>query len=274
MYRKLLPVVMALIIAAPATAQNLRSALVTPDVMVPSIPFKPASSDEVLANFMQSVLKNKDLKPAQRAAVLGELDKAAKQGMADQAITQALTTLYPDFGKALADLANEEVDAAIKSLEKLSQADDEYLAAHADYYLARAAFMQERYEDAMPMLSKLAGEEQGNLTMHAGEALFYKGICHAFLIERDEAMQALSTFLQQNADAPERLRVGADHMLYELSLLAEGSLWDVQQRMEFSRRHLDLEWSGEPTQEQQKKIISMLDVLIEQAEQRENQGGS
>ena len=110
--------------------------------------------------------------------------------------------------------------------------------------------------------------------MHAGEALFYQGICHNNLIEREDVMQCLFTFLEQNPDASERLLIGARHMLDELALLDDGSLFDVQGRMDFSRRHLDLEWSGEPTKTQQTTIITMLDKLIEEAEEKENSGGS
>lgn len=252
----------------------LTCAAAAESVMVPSLPFRPPAQDEVLAAYMQAMLQDQSLTAEQRTAVLKELTAAEKDGAAEHAITHALIAVHPEFGKALSDLADEKLDAAMPALKEMSQSKDAYLAAHAEYYLARAYFQLERFEDALPLLHKLAGPDKANLTMHAGEALFYKGICHNFLIERVEAMQSLATFLEQNGKAPERLLVGARHLLDELALLDEGSLWDVEQRMDFSRRHLDLEWSGDPTQKQQQTIIAMIDKLIEEAEEKEKSGGT
>ena len=271
--RPLLSLALVLVLSAVAAAQVVPTRLPSTfpaDVVVPSIPFQPPAQSQVLAQFMTTMLANQSLPAAKRAELLAELDAASGDGGSDQAITYALVALYPDLGKALALLADEQVDESIAVLKTLAQAEDEYLAAHAEYYLARAAFMTERYEDALPLLVKLSGPEKAHLTMHAGEALFYRGVCHDRLIERTEAMMCFSTFLQQNPDASERLLVGAEHVLAELALLAEGSLWDVQNRMDFSRRHLDLEWSGDPTQQQQRTIIAMLDALIKEAEDKEN----
>ena len=49
---------------------------------------------------------------------------------------------------------------------------------------------------------------------------------------------------------------------------------DVLQRMEFSRRQLQGRNTGDRTQEEQDRIVSMLTKLIEEAEQSECQGGA
>ena len=70
------------------------------------------------------------------------------------------------------------------------------------------------------------------------------------------------------------MQVAAWHELELLRAIEEGTLTDVQDRMDFSRRRLAIEETGEDTQEEQDKIVAMLEKLIEQAEQQEQQGGS
>jgi hypothetical protein len=52
-------------------------------------------------------------------------------------------------------------------------------------------------------------------------------------------------------------------------LYEDGTLTDVQFRMEFSRRKLSLEDTGDATKDQQKKIIDILAKLIKEAEEKE-----
>jgi len=140
------------------------------------------------------------------------------------------------------------------------------------YAEARELMNQENYEAALPILEKLTTSDSATKADFAGEALFMKGVCHANLLDRKNAVATFERFLDENPDASERLRVGAEHQLAELELVADGSLLDVQARMDFSRRRLALEDSGESTQEQQTKIVSLLDGLIAQAEQKEKKG--
>lgn len=244
------------------------------DLVIPSLPFRPTSPDKVLAGFMQTTLKDKSLSAKQRADVLGKIAQAEKLGDPDIAITESLMAISPEFAKALALLGDEKADEAIVVLKKLSHAKNEYLAANAQFFLARTYVAEELFEEALPYFTALAGPAKSDKTLHAGEALFYKGVCQNNLINRSDALVSFTTFLRQNNNASERLLVGAEHMIDELRLIEDGSLWDVQTRMDFSRRHLDLKWTDDPTQTQQTTIVTMLDKLIEEAERKENSGGT
>lgn len=256
-----------------ALAFALSPAVMADDVTIPSLPFKPVASEQVIARFMQDALTAKGLSAEQRTTMLTELDAATKEGAGDFALTRALVAAHPSFSVALGKFADEEFADAIKLLTELSKSDDAYLAAHAEFYLARAYMIDERYEEALPILDKLAGPAKADKTLSAGEALFFKAICHDKLLERTEALVAFATFLRQNPNAAERLLIGAGMKVEELKLLADGSLWDVTERMDFSRRHLDQAKTANPTQKQQETIIVMLDKLIEEAEKKENSGG-
>ena len=70
-------------------------------------------------------------------------------------------------------------------------------------------------------------------------------------------------------DASERQRVTAWRQLELLTLVKDGTLIDVHQKMEYSRRRLANARANKPTQTQQKATIAILDKLIKQAEERE-----
>src|SRR6185295_8850981 len=114
------------------------------------------------------------------------------------------------------------------------------------YFLARALLLDERFEDALPLLEDATGK-YANKTARGGESLFLRGVAFGQLIQRKEAMECLKKFLDQYPDAPERMRVGAFRQLEALTL----------------------EDSGDATKDQQKKIIDILAKLIKEAEEKE-----
>lgn len=186
------------------------------------------------------------------------------------AITEALCEIYPDYAKSLELMGEEDLRPAIQSLASLSKSSDAYLAAEATFYLARAYMLDERYEEAIPLLRRVSSE-LSEQTVQTGNALYLEGIANARLLNRKEAIAALERYINENPNAPERMQVGAWRQLEQLRSLKEGTLADVYDRMDFSRRHLKLAKTGDETQEQQDQIIAMLDKLIKEAEDRESQ---
>ena len=235
--------------------------------------YKPPVPATVVAAFLKAVEADAKASEQARAAVKRLLSEAkGDPAQLPDALASALAVLHPKFGDALAALNNEETQKAAAILKELRQSPDPYLAAHAAYFEGRALVIEERYEDALPLLSKVAGEWLDR-TLYGGESLFLVGICQGELLRREAALRIFRDFLKLYADAPERMRIGADHVVRTIQALEEGSLDDVQTRMGDSRRRLRLEHSGKPTQERQDRIIAMLDKLIKEAEDREQQGG-
>jgi tetratricopeptide (TPR) repeat protein len=128
----------------------------------------------------------------------------------------------------------------------------------------------ERYEDALPLLTDLL-EKRADKTVLTGDATFLLGTCQARMLARKEAVESFTRYLDQNPSAPERMRIAAWRQCEALKQLEEGTMADVYDRMDFSRRHLNLEKSGTDTQEQQETIVAMLTKLIKEAEDRECQ---
>ena len=227
-------------------------------------------AEAVIDGFVKFVESDKSLSDLQRSAVLKQIAESRKDADAQTTvITDALAKLYPDFDKALVALGDEETAKAVEALKKLAESKNAYLATEAKFYLARAYMMDEQFETAEPLLADLTGPQSADKSLGIGEAHFLLGVAQAGLLKRKEAIKTLGKFVDEYPDAPERLRVGALIRIDELTFIRNGSLADVEQRMNFSRRKLDLEDSGDPTQTEQKNIISMLDKLIKEAEKQE-----
>jgi len=228
-----------------------------------------ASPDVVLDQFLASIKSDSTL-PADQVKKAEESVSALRSepGGVSIALTEALCELYPEYRTALASLAEENLPAAVASLDQLKDAPNEYLRADAAYFLARAHVLDEQFELSLPLLERLL-TKQADKSARQGEVLFLKGIAETQLLRHQEAVATLERFLKEHTDAPERMRVGAFRQIEQLKKFQEGTLSDVHLRMEFSRRRLALQDPGKDTREQQEKIVDILSKLIKEAEERE-----
>jgi tetratricopeptide (TPR) repeat protein len=235
----------------------------------------PTDTDTILDGFVAAVEASPSFEADQKRQV-ALLVKELRQTPEDRgaAITESLRLIYPEFKDALAALGDDNLGAAIVGLEKLRRSSDPYLSAGATFYLARAQLLDERFEDATPLLADLAGK-WADKTVNGGEVLFLRGVAEVALLKHQEAAKSLAQFLSEYPDAPERMRVGAFRQLEQLRQFQEGTLSDVHLRMDYSRRRLVLEETGAETREQQDKIVEILGKLIQEAQERESksQGG-
>ncbi|MFA7235518.1 MAG: hypothetical protein WC058_01525 [Phycisphaeraceae bacterium] len=266
--------------AGAARAEDGPGAVVVPEMK--PMPVEAAAAPEsfvlpdggkVVEAFGKFVTERAEISAEVKAAIARHLAEATGEpGRREGVIVEGLQLIYPDFAGAMDLLANEKNDRAMALLGKMTGSEDGYLAANAKFFLARALVNDERYEEALPMTEQLVGADRDK-TLYAGQAMFLRGVCQAGLLKRKEAMESFRGFIKADAQAPERLVVGALHRMDELERMSDGTLPDVGERMDYSRRKLALEDSGQPTREQQKKVVSILDELIKKAEEKEKQGG-
>jgi tetratricopeptide (TPR) repeat protein len=203
-------------------------------------------------------------------SVQTSLEKMFAGDIADPAalVTEVLAAVYPDYQSAVASSDDDELDSAVAVLGKFVDSDDRYLAADASFYLARTLMNHERYEDAMPHLQRLQSD-LSEFTAQPAAIQYFLGVAHAGMLNNDAAMAALMKFLQEYPDAPERLRVSAWRQAQDLQGISEGQLSDVHQRMDYSRRRLEIEELGKETQTEQDQIVKMLTKLIKEQEKKE-----
>lgn len=223
---------------------------------------------KTIDGFLAQIEQDSNLDPGAKDQIKGVV--AQLRGDADaraDAISEGLMIRYADYREALA-AAEHDNERGVTVLGPFIKSSDRYLAADASFHLARMLVNAERFEDAIPLLESVAGP-QSAYTLHRGSAAYFIGVSHAQLLENQPAIEALSKFLQSFPNAPERLRVAAWRQIQELAAIEEGQLADAHQRMDYSRRKLDLEDSGASTQQQQEKIVSILAKLIQEQEKRE-----
>jgi tetratricopeptide (TPR) repeat protein len=198
---------------------------------------------------------------------------AADSRFKSMAIVEGLLVLYPEFSKAM-DLVGSETPAqAIPALQALEKQKDPFLASAATFLHGRSLIMDERFEAALPVLDSVL-DDFSEYSDQIADTLYFKGMCEAATLKNQEAKRSFTQFLENYPFAPERMRVGAWQKLQQLNAFEEGSITDIQQRMDFSRRKLQLEDTGEGTQSQQDKIVALLGDLIKKVEEQESQGSN
>ncbi len=230
-------------------------------------------SQKVIDDFLAAVQASDQFSEDQVAETVKAVELLRKDEYDVQfAITEGLCGLYPAFAKALDVLAEEDdVTPAIKSLEKMTTSKDAFLAAEAAFFLARTFAIEEKFEEAAALLDGLVGSEK---TLQVASSLYLLGATQSGLLQRKEAAKNLQQFIDDYPNAPERMRIGAERQLSFLTALKTDSITDAFERMDFSRRHLKLEKSGGSTQDQQDKVVAILDKLIKAAEKRESKSKS
>lgn len=242
-------------------------ALISLSAVLPS-----RADDQDRGKVLNAFLEHVSQLPDADAAIKDQVQKTVTGLRGDpvaevDAISESLMLIHPEYRAAVV-AADEDVEVGTAALKPWTESADPYTAADANFHLARALVNAERFEQALPLLESIT-DKQSSFTLHAGAASYFTGVAYAELLQNQKAVDSLSQFLQRYQDAPERLRVSAWRQLQELTAIEEGQLADAHQRMDFSRRKLELEDSGDVTREQQDKIVGILAKLIKEQEKKE-----
>ena len=236
-------------------------------------------SAEVFVQFLAAVKAN-DAIPAERKELAMKAVAEAQETDSPLNVTMALgmQALYPEFQEALTQAAEGDGRVGLQKLYKLCRNQDRFLAAEANYVMARTLFSQQRYEECLPFLERLRGD-LADKTIRDGDVLYYQGAAMANSLKKEEAIALLAQFLEDYPDAADRLRLSAQATLDGITGVLDGSIDDIADHMDFSHRRLSFEDPGEDTRVVQDKIVAMLDKIIKDAEeqqqqQQQQQGGS
>lgn len=227
------------------------------------------SGDDVVKDFVAHVDSLTSIDAETRTAIKALVEELRSDEYARmEAVTAGLAKIYPEYEAALVATQGDDPAEAISRLTPYVDSDDRFLAADASFFLARALMNEQQFEEALPVLEKLAGE-LGGYSLHSGPAVYFSGVAQANLLENQRAITSFSDFLENYEDAPERLRVAAWRQIQAIQAIEEGGMTDVLQRMDFSRRRLEIENTDDVTQDQQDKIVGMLAKLIKEQEKKE-----
>ena len=234
----------------------------------------PAASQEVHESFRRHIETLTEIDESTREDAQSLVESlSADSRYQNMAIVEGLLVLYPELSDAMDLMGAETPGAAVEALETLRKKKDPFLAAASTLLLGRSLIMEERYEQALPAIESVL-EEYPEFSDQISDAIYFKGMCEASMLKNQDAIRSLTQFLENYPFAAERMRVGAWQKLQQLKSLEEGSISDIQQRMDFARRKLALEDTGNAMQLEQEKIVSMLSQLIKKVEEQESQSSS
>ncbi len=220
-------------------------------------------------SFLAAIQNNAQWDSQQKSRILERYERLTKDGVSSSdAITECLQLAYPEYQTAMGSLHADDVGSALKNLETLAASGDKHLAADAAFFLGRAYLAMGQHENAVPHLTRLV-EQLQEFTLRETEALYYLGTAQAGMLQIEPAMANLIKFLQSDTSAPDRLKEGAYNQLVRLDQAKKNQLADAQLRMGFSERRLDQAQPDSETQEEQAKVVSILNQLIEEAEKKE-----
>jgi tetratricopeptide (TPR) repeat protein len=231
-------------------------------------PASLSANDDFLGSVKAST--NLDATSQAKIVALYEELKASGTSTAD-AITQCMQLAYPSYKAAHTALESDDLATALRGLAAETENQDAFLALDAAFFLGRTYLLVGQHENAVDYLEKVAHGD-ATKTERATEALYYLGTAQAGLLQIDEAMENLIQFLQRDSDAPERLKEGAYNELIRLDQAKKNQLADAQLRMSFSERKLGQAQPDGKTQEEQAKVVDILNTLIEEAEKKECSG--
>jgi len=138
----------------------------------------------------------------------------------------------------------------------------------ANLALAYAKALSERrvYEEGLEALKAVRVED----VVDPSSFLFYKAVAeHALLLKRD-ADDTILRLLDDVVDAPERHKMVAALMHFDMRQWRDKDLGWIARKMNNIERRLDLSRGGPRTQKMQKEVVMRLDELIKELEQQGN----
>jgi hypothetical protein len=169
-----------------------------------------------------------------------------------------------DASEMLALVRNNSVPAPTEVPEILLNAkSDAFFRANLALAVARILSNRRAYEEALQILQGIEAQE----TVEPATYLFHRAVAEFALLKKDDAGKTIVRLITEAVDAPERYKTVAAMMLLEMQTWKK-DLGNVARLMDNSGRRLELARIDEPTKKIQKEIISRLDELIKELENK------
>jgi hypothetical protein len=175
----------------------------------------------------------------------------------------------PDAAKLLAEARDPDAAAptAVPNLVKDTKLPAFFRANLALAY-GKALAGRKVYEEALEALKAARPEE----VVDPASYLFHKAVAEHALMLKEQADDSVDRLLVDAADSPERYRMVAALMHFDMLTWKDKDLGWVARKMGVIRDRLDLTRGGKKTQTMQKEVVVRLDEMIKELENRK--GGS
>jgi hypothetical protein len=130
----------------------------------------------------------------------------------------------------------------------------------------KALSNRKAYEEALDTL-KAAKAEQ---VVDPGTYLFHRAVAEHALLLKDDATRTIVRLLDDAVDVPERYKLVAVLMAFDMGSWQEKDLGEIARKMNNIERRLELARGGPHTQKIQKDVVARLDELIKKLENQCN----
>lgn len=132
---------------------------------------------------------------------------------------------------------------------------------------AKALSQRRVYEESLETLNTIKPEQVVDPATH----LFHKAAAEYSTLQRKQADASIARLLDDVVDAPERYKMVAALMHFDMLSWKDKDLGSIARKMDNVERRLELARGGPQTQKQQKEIVDRLDELIKQLENQQKQ---
>jgi hypothetical protein len=141
----------------------------------------------------------------------------------------------------------------------------------ANLALAYAKGLSNRrvYEEALEALRLIKPEQ----VVDPASYLFHRAVAEHAMLLKKEADESIVRLLDDVTDAPERYKMVAALMHFDMLTWRDKDLGEIARKMDNIERRLELARGGKKTQELQKEVVARLDEIIKKLE-NQNKGGS
>ena len=119
------------------------------------------------------------------------------------------------------------------------------------------------HEEALTILKSMNPDQ----TIDPAAYLFHRAVSEHALLKKDDAGDTIARLIRDASDSPDRYRTVATLMLLDMETWRK-DLGNVARLMDNSERRLEVGRAGPQTQKVQKEIISRLDELIKELENK------
>jgi len=184
-------------------------------------------------------------------------------------VADSLALGDPRAAKLLSEARDPEAPAPTKVPDLLKDAKrPAFYRANLALAYAKALSNRRVYEEALDAL-KAAKPDQ---VVDPAGYFFHKAVAEHALLLPQEASRSIVGVLEDVAEAPERYKLVAMLMLYDMQSWQTKDLGEIARKMDNIERRLELARGGPKTQKVQKEVVARLDEIIKKLEKQ--QGGS
>jgi hypothetical protein len=187
-------------------------------------------------------------------------DRAVLDKVTDTLCLDAAAKKLLDEARDSKSAAPTEVPALIKD-KKLPA----FFRGNLALVYAKALSNRRIYEEALEALENVKPEQ----VVDPATLLFHKAVAEHALMKSREASNTIVRLLDDVADSPERYKMVAALMVFDMMTWKDKDLGSIARKMDNIERRLDLSRGGPKTQKLQKEVVARLDELIKE---KENQG--